>query len=197
MSCPDRWRSNNESNNERFKRKESIHRVDHENTVKRRSIAIKRRTYTVPHPNAMWHCDSHHKLIRWRFITHAAIDGFSRLVVYIIIIRNSVIQKQCYRLLRTVFQDLASPVMYVLITGEKTRGRKHQGVGVHAYMLTAHNNELFTTMMSLLGHNERIEREVSEACFLQFFVKLERLEETVNQRNKHIKDLKSKLTRRE
>ncbi len=89
--------------------------------------------------------------------------GFSRLVVYIIIIRNSVIQKQCYRLLRTVFQDLASPVMYVLITGEKTRGRKHQGVGVHAYMLTAHNNELLTTMMSLLGHNERIEREVSEA----------------------------------
>ena len=27
--------------------------------------------------------DGHHKLIRWRFITHGGIDGFSRLVVYL------------------------------------------------------------------------------------------------------------------
>ena len=26
--------------------------------------------------------DGHHKLIRWRFVTHAGIDGFSRMVVY-------------------------------------------------------------------------------------------------------------------
>ena len=27
--------------------------------------------------------DGHHKLIRWRLVTHAGIDGFSRMVVYI------------------------------------------------------------------------------------------------------------------
>ncbi len=27
--------------------------------------------------------DGHHKLIRWRFVTHGAIDGYSRLVVYL------------------------------------------------------------------------------------------------------------------
>ena len=27
--------------------------------------------------------DGHHKLIRWRLVTHGAIDGFSRLIVYL------------------------------------------------------------------------------------------------------------------
>ena len=27
--------------------------------------------------------DSHHKLIRWRIVTHGAIDGYSRLIVYL------------------------------------------------------------------------------------------------------------------
>ena len=27
--------------------------------------------------------DGHHKLIRWRFVTHCAIDGYSRLIVFL------------------------------------------------------------------------------------------------------------------
>ena len=27
--------------------------------------------------------DSHHKLIRWRMVTHGAIDGYSRVVLYL------------------------------------------------------------------------------------------------------------------
>ena len=29
------------------------------------------------------HADRHHKLIRWRFVTHGCIDGYSRLIVYL------------------------------------------------------------------------------------------------------------------
>ena len=29
------------------------------------------------------HVDGHHKLIRWRLVTHAGVDGYSRMVVYI------------------------------------------------------------------------------------------------------------------
>lgn len=29
------------------------------------------------------HADGHHKLIRWRFVTHCAVDGYSRLVVFL------------------------------------------------------------------------------------------------------------------
>ena len=27
--------------------------------------------------------DGHHKLIRWRFVIHGAIDGYSRVVVFL------------------------------------------------------------------------------------------------------------------
>ena len=63
--------------------RESIHRVDHENTVRRSHRVINRRIYSAAHPNAVWHIDGMHKLIRWRFVVHAGVDGFSRLIVYI------------------------------------------------------------------------------------------------------------------
>ena len=37
----------------------------------------------MEYPNSVWHMDGHHKLIRWRYVTHAAVDGFSRTIVYI------------------------------------------------------------------------------------------------------------------
>ena len=61
----------------------SIHRVDHGGTVERQKRVVGRRVYSVAHPNAVWHIDGHHKLIRWRFVIHAAIDGFSRSITYV------------------------------------------------------------------------------------------------------------------
>lgn len=61
----------------------SIHRVDPENTALRRSIAIRRRVYCVDGPNSLWHIDTHHKLIRWKLVTHGGIDGYSRTIVYL------------------------------------------------------------------------------------------------------------------
>ena len=46
--------------------RDSIHRVDHEGTVARQRSVIDHRTYSVPHPNYIWHIDNHHKLIQWR-----------------------------------------------------------------------------------------------------------------------------------
>ena len=46
----------------------SIHRVDHAGTVARCRNTVRRRIYSVPHPNYIWHIDGHHKLIRWRFL---------------------------------------------------------------------------------------------------------------------------------
>lgn len=34
-------------------------------------------------PNALWHLDGNHKLIRWRLVIHGAIDGFSRLITFL------------------------------------------------------------------------------------------------------------------
>ena len=61
----------------------SIHRVDPINTAIRRSIAIRRHVYCVSGPNSLWHIDGHHKLIKYRFVTHGGIDSFSRTIVYL------------------------------------------------------------------------------------------------------------------
>ena len=68
---------------------DSIHHTDHENFVARRRMVVKRRVYTAPHPNHVWHIDGHHKLIRWRFIIHGSIDGFSCTITYLACSNNN------------------------------------------------------------------------------------------------------------
>ena len=68
---------------QRTRLRASIHRVDPVNTAQRRSTAVVRRIYNVGSPNEVWHFDGHHKLIRWRFVTHGGIDGYSRLIVFL------------------------------------------------------------------------------------------------------------------
>lgn len=49
-------------------------------TLLRQRVQIVRRVYHVTGPNGMSHMDGHHKLIRWGFVIHGLIDGYSRLV---------------------------------------------------------------------------------------------------------------------
>lgn len=44
---------------------------------------IQRRGYYVAGPNALWHLDGNHKLIRWRLVVHGGIDGYSRMITYL------------------------------------------------------------------------------------------------------------------
>jgi len=62
---------------------ESLRRIDPEGSNMRWSLIIKRRKYMVPAPNSLWHIDGHHSLINWGFVVNGAIDGFSRLIVYL------------------------------------------------------------------------------------------------------------------
>ena len=62
--------------------RESLRRVDPVGSQLRRKMSLHRRVYSVSSPNALWHLDGHHKLIRWKIITHGGIDGFSRLIMY-------------------------------------------------------------------------------------------------------------------
>ena len=49
----------------------------------RKRYRIYRRVYNVEGPNYLWHVDSNHKLIKWRFILHGAVDGYIRTVLYV------------------------------------------------------------------------------------------------------------------
>ena len=47
----------------------SLHRTDPINTALRWGNLLRRQPYSVPGPNALWHIDGNHKLIRWRMVT--------------------------------------------------------------------------------------------------------------------------------
>ena len=56
----------------------------------------------MPGPNSLWHLDGCHKLIRWGFVIHGGIDGYSRLITYLRVCTNNrsgtvlnVFWKQC------------------------------------------------------------------------------------------------------
>ena len=63
--------------------RECLRRVDPIGTALRWRPLIYRRKYSVPCPNALWHIDGNHKLIRYRFVVHCCIDGYSRLLIYV------------------------------------------------------------------------------------------------------------------
>ena len=63
--------------------RDSLRRVDPVGTALRWRPLIYRRKYSVPCPNALWHIDGNHTLIRYRFVVHCCIDGYSRLLIYV------------------------------------------------------------------------------------------------------------------
>ena len=68
---------------QRSRVRESLKRIDGVVRAERTRYAISRRFYNVPGPNHLWHIDSNHKLILWRFVIHGCIDGFSRAIIYL------------------------------------------------------------------------------------------------------------------
>ena len=68
---------------QRYRLIDSIHRTNPIECSLRWQQVIQRRTYNVPGPNSLWHIDSHHSLIRWRFVIHGCIDGYSRLITHL------------------------------------------------------------------------------------------------------------------
>ena len=67
---------------QRSRLRKSVRRVDKDGIADRQLSTIRRRQYFVPSPNYVWHVDGTHKLVRWKMVIHAAIDGYSRLITF-------------------------------------------------------------------------------------------------------------------
>ena len=67
----------------RARMRASVHRIDPINTAIRRSVTVRRRVYSVDGPNALWHIDGNHKLIKWRCVIHGCCDGYSRMITFL------------------------------------------------------------------------------------------------------------------
>ena len=68
---------------------DSLRRVNPSGVILRSRAVLHRRSYQVSSPNALWHLDGYHKLIRWRFVIHGAVDGFSRLITFLKVADNN------------------------------------------------------------------------------------------------------------
>lgn len=57
--------------------------IDPEGIKIRTRKKLRRRNYSVPGPNHIWHCDGYDKLKPYGFAVHGCIDGFSRKVLWL------------------------------------------------------------------------------------------------------------------
>ncbi|XP_065832945.1 uncharacterized protein [Oscarella lobularis] len=157
----------------RSRLRESIRRFDPVGAVVRRRMAVVRRTYCASGLNALWHIDGHHKLIRWRLVTHAGIDGFSRWPVYA----------------RCSANNRATTVLSLFRQATRTYGLPSrvradaggENIDVARFMLS-HSRRGPGRGSIIIGrsvHNQRIERfwrDVFQGCialFYHLFYKLE------------------------
>ena len=127
----------------------SIHRVDPENTALRRSLAIRRRVYHVEGPNSLWHIDSHHKLIRWKFVTHGCIDGYSRSIMYLCCADNNRASTACDAFSHAVHSHGLPQRIRTDCGGEN--------VEIWRFMVEQHGSPS-AVITGSSTHNERIER---------------------------------------
>jgi hypothetical protein len=58
------------------------------NIMHRWTGCIKRRVYKVRGANSLWHHDGNEKLRPWGFYVHGCVDGYSRLIIYLLCSNN-------------------------------------------------------------------------------------------------------------
>ncbi|XP_071855243.1 uncharacterized protein [Apostichopus japonicus] len=135
---------------QRSRLRQAIRRVDPIGRTLRRSRTIVRRTYSVAGPNELWHLHGNHKLIRWRFVIHGCVDGYSRLITYL----RCATDNRSATVLR-LFQEATQ------IYGIPSRVRTDMGVenrDVAQFMIETRGPNRRSIITGLSVHNQRIER---------------------------------------
>ena len=147
---------------QRWRLRDSIHRIDSHGVSERKKGRLQRRVYNVMGPNHLWHVDTNHKLVRWRFIIIGGVDGFSRLVTF----------------LKCCDNNTSATVLECFLSGVKKYGlplkvRSDKGlenVSIADFMLTERGENGMITGTST--HNQRIERmwrDVYEGVLSYFY----------------------------
>lgn len=135
---------------QRERARQSMIRVDPINVCMRRMKVIQRRSYNVPGPNALWHIDGHHSLIRWRLVIHGGIDGFSRLITYLHCSSNN--------RANTVFDLFHEAVSKYGVPSRVRSDRGGENIDVAKFMIEYRGIDRASHIAGKSVHNQRIER---------------------------------------
>ena len=63
---------------------------------------IRRREYKTRTCNSMWHIDSTHKLMHWRFVISGGVDGCSRMIMWLKHANNNRAENACNHFLNSI-----------------------------------------------------------------------------------------------
>lgn len=135
---------------QRNKIRNTLATIDPIGTASRWSRTIERRTYYVPTPNYLWHTDSHHKLIRWNFVIHGSIDGYSRFIPMLRVSINNLAKTA----LDFFFESIKSCGIPGRVRGDGGSEFNH----VEAFMELANGESRGSFLRGKSVHNQRIER---------------------------------------
>lgn len=94
--------------------------------------------------------DGHHKLVRWKFVTHAGIDGYSRLIVYLKCSTNNRAS--------TVYELFLEAVLQYHLPSRVRSDQGLENIRVAQHMIEHRGAERNSIITGSSVHNQRIER---------------------------------------
>lgn len=94
--------------------------------------------------------DGHHKLVRWRMVTHAGIDGYSRLIVYLRCSTNNQA--------RTVYELFLEAVHQYHLPSRVRSDQGGENILVAQHMIQHRGAAGRSIITGSLVHNQQIER---------------------------------------
>eukprot|EP01084_Bolivina_argentea_P051534 94811_1 len=143
---------------------QSLRRTDPIGALTRWAAKIQRRKYSVPGPNSLWHNDTNHKLIDWRFVIFGIIDGYSRLPTVLKVNDNNKADTFLLYFVEAINEY-----------GIPDRGRGDYGmenIQIARLQHELHENDIKSYIFGLSVHNQRIERlwgDVNSSVIITFY----------------------------
>ena len=98
----------------------------------------------------LFYTDGHHKLVRWRFVTHCAIDGYSRLVLFLKCSNNNRAS--------TVYDSFLQSVQQYGLPSKVRCDQGGENMLVAHHMIHHRGSERRSVLVGSSVHNQRIER---------------------------------------